>query len=120
MKKLLVGVALLFAPVAARADCGGCLIGTTGLVATCCSYNGCGNCGVEQPSFSTKHTWKVTDKGVLGLTGTAFKIVFDAADFQYHLKWKDKELSASADLSTVERAGVGRASDLQDAGMALE
>lgn len=113
MKSVFVLLGLCMASVAVHAQ--GCCIAST-----CCGVLvGCNSCD-GTPSFSTVHKWKPAGPGTLELGGTSFRIVFDDADFNYHLKWKARELAASSELAEVERKGVTRASDRQDAGLPLE
>lgn len=112
MKSLLFVVGLSVLPgIAAAQGCYNCLTASSGTITYCCDSG---------TSFSTKHTWKVEKPGTLALSGTAFRIVFSDADFQYHLRWREKELSADGSLSVTQRRGVALATDRQDAGLALE
>ena len=119
MKRILCALALFVLPGAARACDTYTGSFSTGCV-TVYSNGGCATACYITPSFSTKHEWKSTAPGTITLTHTAFTITFSDTDWQFHLKWKDKELAVSWELKDVEAKGVERATDREAAGLPLE
>jgi hypothetical protein len=131
MKRLIAAVCIcILVPTAASAytDCFGSPCGSdNNYIGSGTTYvhntYGCGVVGGScdsDPSFATIHKWVVAYPGTLTLSGTSFAIVFDPEKVEYRLQWGAKQIGSSPSLGDVERLGVQRAQDMQDAGMPLK